>query len=63
VNYQDDFAIEQTAGHSKMVQRCSANNSEFIHGDELPSHIEVENDEEEDDEYDWVTGPPILGLD
>ncbi|XP_067205978.1 cylicin-2-like isoform X2 [Linepithema humile] len=63
VNYQDDFAIEQTAGHSKMVQRCSANNSEFIHGDELPSYIEVENDEEEDDEYDWVTGPPILGLD
>lgn len=60
VNYQDDFAIERTAGHSEMVRRCSANNSEFIHDDELPSYVEVENDEEEEDEYDWITARPTL---
>lgn len=60
VSYQDDFTIKQTTGN-KTVQNCSANNSDFIHGDELPSYIEVEDDEEED-EYDWIIGRPTFGI-
>ncbi|XP_072743909.1 uncharacterized protein [Anoplolepis gracilipes] len=60
VSYQDDFAIKQTTGHSKTVQNCSANNSDFIHGDELPNYIEIDNDDEEEDEYDWIVGRPTF---
>lgn len=59
VSYQNDFAIKRTTSHSKTVQNCSANNSDFIHGDELPNYVEIENeDDEEEEEYDWIIGRP-----
>lgn len=62
VSYQDDFTIKRTTGHNKTIQNCSANNSAFIHGDELPNYnIEIEDDEEEDD-YDWIIGRPTFGI-
>lgn len=48
-------------GHNKTVQNCSPNNSGFIHGDELPNYIEIEDDEEEDD-YDWIIGRSTFGI-
>ncbi|XP_029671870.1 uncharacterized protein LOC115240702 [Formica exsecta] len=62
VSYQNDFAVKRTTGHSKTVQNCSANNSDFIHGDELPNYVETENDDEEEDEYDWIIGRPTSGI-
>ncbi|KMQ96981.1 homeobox protein six1 [Lasius niger] len=62
VSYQDDFAIKRTTDHSKTIQNCSANNSDFIHGDESPNYIEIENDDEEEDDYDWIIGRPTSGI-
>lgn len=39
--HRDDFAVKQSADHS-------ASGGDFIHGDELPLFVEIENNEEEE---------------
>lgn len=43
---QDSYGIKQTADCSKILQD-SVNDDDFIHGDELPLFVEIDNDEEE----------------
>ncbi|XP_032676285.1 uncharacterized protein LOC116846491 isoform X2 [Odontomachus brunneus] len=44
---QDDSAVKRSADHSGTLP-SSVNGGDFIHGDELPLFIEVENNEEEE---------------
>ncbi|RLU22582.1 hypothetical protein DMN91_004860 [Ooceraea biroi] len=56
VNYQDDVAINRITDNDKIVDNYYANNNDFLHGDELPLYVEVENEEENEvDDHDWVT--------
>ncbi|KYQ53852.1 hypothetical protein ALC60_07211 [Trachymyrmex zeteki] len=52
LDYQDDFAIGRAMNDDKIVQNCSANGEDFIHGDELPNYIEIEYEDEEDDVHE-----------
>ncbi|XP_011868934.1 PREDICTED: axoneme-associated protein mst101(2)-like [Vollenhovia emeryi] len=47
LDYQDDFAIERTMSDGKILQNYSANSD-----DELPSYVEIEHQDEEDEVYD-----------
>ncbi|XP_011065772.1 PREDICTED: uncharacterized protein LOC105152915 [Acromyrmex echinatior] len=52
LDYQDDFAIGRTMNDDKIVQNYSANDDDFIHGDEIPNYAEIEYEDEEDDVHE-----------
>lgn len=45
--HQDDSAVKRSADHSGTLP-SNVNGGDFIHGDELPLFIEIENNEEEE---------------
>jgi len=55
INYQDDLKVKRIARNDKILGNCYASNNDFLHGDELPLYVEVENEEEDEaDERDKV---------
>lgn len=46
-HHRDDSAVKRSADHSETLSN-NASGGDFIHGDELPLFVEIENNEEEE---------------
>lgn len=56
VNCRDDLARSRIVDNGKIARDYCTSNNDFLHADELPLYVEIENEEEDNaDDHDGVT--------